>query len=61
VVRQHKEEMACVLDELFGRHAVSAGQSLSLVDGTIVHVQMGQPVEEVLGSLKVIVESIVGR
>lgn len=62
VVRQHKEEMACVLDELFGRHAVSAGQSLSLaVDGTIVHVQMGQPVEEVLGSLKVIVGSIVGR
>lgn len=60
VVRQHKNEMACVLDELFGDHAVSAGQSLSLpVDGAIVHVQMGQPFEEVLENLKVAVESIV--
>ncbi|WP_304352089.1 TetR/AcrR family transcriptional regulator [Comamonas testosteroni] len=62
IVRQHKKEMACVLDELFGDHAVSAGQSLSLpVDGAIVHVQMGQPLEEVLENLKAVVERIVAR
>lgn len=58
VVRQHKKEMACVLDELFGDHGVS----LSLpVDGAIVHVQMGQPLEEVLENLKVVIERIVAR
>jgi hypothetical protein len=52
--------MACVLDELFGSPAASAGQSLSLaVDGAIVHVQMGQALDEVLGNLQVIVERIV--
>lgn len=62
VVRRHKKEMACVLDELFNSHAETASQSLSLaVDGAIVHVQMGQPLEEVLGNLKAIVESIVAR
>ena len=62
IVRQHKKEMACVLDELFGDHAVSVGQSLSLpVDGAIVHVQMGQPLEEVLENLKAVVERIVVR
>lgn len=62
VVRQHKNEMACVLDELFGHSAASAGQSLSLaVDGAIVHVQMGQPLEDVLVNLQAIVESIVAR
>lgn len=62
VVHQHKKEMACVLDELFGDLAVSAGQSLSLpVDGAIVHVQMGQPLEDVLGNLKVVVERVVAR
>ncbi|TDS82204.1 TetR/AcrR family transcriptional regulator [Comamonas sp. JUb58] len=62
VVRQHKKEMACVLDELFNSHAETAGQSLSLaVDGAIVHVQMGQPLEEVLGNLRVVVESLVAR
>lgn len=62
VVRHHKKEMACVLDELFGRNTASAGLPLSLaVDGAIVHVQMGQPLEEVLGKLKVIVERIVAR
>jgi AcrR family transcriptional regulator len=60
LVRQHKKEMACVLDELFGSPAASAGQSLSLaVDGAIVHVQMGQALDEVLGNLQVIVERIV--
>lgn len=60
VVRQHKKEMACVLDELFASHAVSAGQSLSLaVDGAIVHVQMGQPLDEVLVNFQIIVERIV--
>lgn len=62
VVRQHKKEMACVLDELFCDHTVSAGQSLLLpVDGAIVHVQMGQPLEEVLANLKVAVERAVAR
>ncbi|WEE75584.1 TetR/AcrR family transcriptional regulator [Comamonas testosteroni] len=62
VVRHHKKEMACVLDDLFNSHAFSVGQSLSLaVDGAIVHVQMGQPPEDVLGNLKVVVERIVAR
>lgn len=62
VVRQHKKEMACVLDELFGSSTASAGPSLSLaVDGAIVHAQMGQPLEQVLGSLQVIVEKIAAR
>lgn len=62
VVRQHKKEMACVLDELFGSSAVSAGQSLSLaVDGAIVHAQMGQQLEQVLGSFQLIVERIAAR
>jgi AcrR family transcriptional regulator len=62
VVRQHKQEMAGVLDELFDRSAASAGLPLSLaVDGAIVHVQMGQPLEEVLGNLQVIVERTVTR
>lgn len=62
VVCQHKQEVACVLDELFSSHAVSVGQPLSLaMDGAIVHVQMGQSIDEVIGSFKVLVEKIVDK
>lgn len=61
MVRRHKNEMAGVLDALFARDAVCAGQRLSLaVDGAIVHAQMGQPREEVLENFKAVVERIVG-
>jgi AcrR family transcriptional regulator len=59
IVCRHKEEMASVLDEFFSGGALSAGRMLSLViDGAIVHVQMGRPVDEVLGDFKVAVEAI---
>lgn len=62
VVRQHKQEMSSVLDSLFGHDSVSAGNKLSLViDGAIVHAQMGQPVDEVMGHFKASVEGILSR
>jgi AcrR family transcriptional regulator len=62
VVRQHKNEMTSVLDELFGGNAVSAAPPLSqAVDGAIVHAQMGQPLDEVLRNFKAVVEGIVSR
>lgn len=62
VVRQHKQEMSSVLDSLFGHDSVSAGNRLSLViDGAIVHAQMGQPVDEVMGHFKASVEGILSR
>lgn len=62
VVRQHKQEMSSVLDSLFGHDSVSAGNRLSLViDGAIVHVQMGQPVDEVMEHFKASVEGILSR
>ena len=61
-VRRHKQEMSSVLDDLFGGDAVSAGDALSLViDGAIVHAQMGRPLDDVLGNFKAAVEGIVGR
>ncbi len=59
VVRRHKKEMASVLDEHFSRYAVSVGRPLSLViDGAIVHAQMGQPLDEVMESFKASVEGM---
>lgn len=61
-VRRHKQEMSSVLDSLFGGDAVSAGRRLSLViDGAIVHAQMGQPVDEVMENFKASVEGIQRR
>lgn len=62
IVRRHKQEMSSVLDSLFGIDAVSAGPALSLViDGAIVHAQMGQAVDEVMENVKVSVEGILRR
>lgn len=48
-VRRHKQEMASVLDDLFSDNAVPAGRPLSLVvDGAIVHAQMGRPIDDVM-------------
>ncbi|MEB5966967.1 TetR/AcrR family transcriptional regulator [Comamonas testosteroni] len=59
VVRRHKQEMSSVLDSLPEIAAVSAGPALSLViDGAIVHVQMGQAVDDVMGCFKASVERI---
>ncbi|HVR51839.1 MAG TPA: TetR/AcrR family transcriptional regulator [Pseudorhodoferax sp.] len=61
-VRRHKQEMSSVLDDLFGGDAVSAGDPLSLViDGAVVHAQIGRPLDDVLGNFKAAVEGIVGR
>ncbi len=62
LVRRHKQDMSSVLDRLFGSDAVFAGPTLSLViDGAIVHAQMGQPVDEVMDSFKTSVEGILRR
>lgn len=62
VVRQHKQEMSSVLDSVFGHDSVSAGNRLSLViDGAIVHAQMGQPVDEVIEHFKASVTGILSR
>ena len=55
-VRRHKEEMSSVLDDLFAGDAASAGRALSLViDGAIVHVQMGHAINDVLEDLQAVV------
>ena len=60
-VRQHKQEMSSVLDNLF-IDAVSAGRTLSLViDGAIVHAQMGQSVDEVMKNFRVSIEGILRK
>lgn len=62
VVRRHKQDMAAVLDRLPGLDTVSAGRTLALViDGAIVHAQMGQEVDEVMENFKVAVEGILRR
>jgi hypothetical protein len=41
---------------------VSAGLRLSLlIDGAIVHAQMGQPVDEVMENFRTSVEGILGK
>lgn len=60
VVSRHKQDMSSVVDEFFSGGALSVGRKLSLViDGAIVHAQMGRPVDEVLEDFKVSVEAIV--
>lgn len=55
-VRRHKQEMSSVLDDLFSGDAVSAGRSLSLViDGAIVHVQMGHSIHDVMEDFQAVV------
>ena len=62
VVRQHKQEMSSVLDACFSGDAVSAGHALSLlIDGAIVHAQMGRPIDAVVEDLKEAVEAIVSK
>lgn len=61
-VRQHKQDMASVLDKVFEGDAVPVGRLLALViDGAIVHAQMGQPIDEVMENFKVSVEGILLR
>lgn len=62
VVRRHKKGMSFVLDDLFGGDAVSAGPTLSLViDGAIVHAQMGQPINELMENFRASIEGILRR
>lgn len=61
-VRQHKQDMSSVLDKVFEGDAVSVGRLLALViDGAIVHAQMGQPIDEVMENFKASVEGILLR
>ena len=61
-VRQHKQDMASVFDKVFEGDAVSVGRLLALViDGAIVHAQMGQPIDEVMENFKLSVEGILLR
>ena len=60
VVCQHKQEMSSVLDAFFSGCTSSVGRMLSLViDGAIVHAQMGRPVDDVMEDFKASVETIV--
>lgn len=55
-VRRHKQEMSSVLDDLFSRDAASSGRALSLViDGAIVHAQMGHGVDDVMKDFEAVV------
>ncbi|PQA76576.1 TetR/AcrR family transcriptional regulator [Rhodoferax sp. TS-BS-61-7] len=59
VVCRHKQDMSSVLDEFFSGRNLSLGRILSVViDGAIVHAQMGRPVEEVLEDFKTSVKAI---
>lgn len=61
-VRRHKQEMSSVLDRLFDGHPVPVGAALALViDGAIVHAQMGQPIDEVMENFKASAEGVVNR
>ncbi|MDR3018100.1 MAG: TetR/AcrR family transcriptional regulator [Delftia acidovorans] len=61
-VRRHKQEMSSVLDDVFGGHPVSVGAALALViDGAIVHAQMGQPIDEVMENFKASAAGVVNR
>jgi AcrR family transcriptional regulator len=58
-VRQHKRAMALVLDELFGSDTGAKGEMLSLlIDGAIVHAQMGRPTDEVVGALHASIKAL---
>lgn len=60
VVCRHKQEMSSVLDAFFSRGSATAGQTLSLlIDGAIVHAQMGRPIDEVMENFKESVDAIV--
>lgn len=62
IVRRHKQEMSSVLDVFFRGGSVSVGASLSLViDGAIVHAQMGRPINEVVADFKESVDAIVAN
>ncbi|WP_315126765.1 TetR/AcrR family transcriptional regulator [Comamonas antarctica] len=60
VVRRHKQDMAAVLERLFAADTVSAGRRLALlIDGAIVHAQMGQAVDAVMENFQASVDAIV--
>ena len=62
VVRQHKRDMASLLDQLLDGGARRVGRKLSLlIDGAIVHAQMGQSIPEVMKNFKASVEDILNR
>ncbi|GAB2817288.1 TetR/AcrR family transcriptional regulator [Comamonas piscis] len=62
VVRQHKQEMAAVLDSLMASDGVPVGPALSLlIDGAIVHAQMGQPLDKVMDAFNVTAAAILQR
>ena len=61
-VRLHKQAMSCVLDDLLGSEADSAGRLLSMViDGAIVSAQMGHPMDEVLKEFQAVVARTLRR
>ncbi|PWB19824.1 MULTISPECIES: TetR/AcrR family transcriptional regulator [Comamonas] len=62
VVRQHKQEMAAVLDSLLASDGRPVGHALSLViDGAIVHAQMGQVLDDVMDAFNVTAAAMLQR
>jgi AcrR family transcriptional regulator len=62
IVCRHKQEMSSVLNVFFSKGFVSVGHTLSLlIDGAIVHAQMGRPIDEVVENFKESVDAIVAR
>ena len=60
IVCRHKDEMSSVMDDYFTKESLPLGYQLSiLVDGAIVHAQMGRPVDDVLVQFKAALKAIV--
>lgn len=61
-VCEHKQEMVAVLDVFFSPGRAPLGPTLALlIDGAIVHVQMGRPVDRVLNEFQAAVQAIAIR
>lgn len=62
IVCRHKQEMSSVLDKYFSGASGPIAPMLTLViDGAIVHAQMGRSMDELLDDLKASVNAIVVR
>jgi AcrR family transcriptional regulator len=61
-VRQHKRAMSSVLNGHFGAHSAKMGEMAALlVDGAIVHAQMGRSIDEVIDALGASIEAMLRR
>jgi len=58
-VRDHKADVATCLNEVFATGDETVGRSLTIaMDGAIVHAQMGEPTDRVIGTLRSLARSV---